>query len=1071
MSYSQQLVEQINDLFEADIIDRGKRLQQNNGVTSLHVEGSISACVNDLDEGGCNTFIQINAQAETLSVDGECSCEEEFNCAHVVATLLQYIDTESLTLPQSQQTVISAQQTVQNSQPDKQSDKQLHFVLSRPDNHLQLQLYVLSAERISPFIMPLSLSHPARFIQPADLLLLQMIQQQSRLSDGSIFALSHASESLMCGLIESTRCHWLDTTNPKLKAGRTIAGKWLWHQHIDGSQQLMIKPQDDVVVLPILPLRYLDQQRQCCGLIDSGLTAERNRQLFSLPTFQAQEIPSALESAELKKLLAHLPQPLQARDHLTRQHAPKAIVDISLSAKKSTQGRLLSMSAEISFEYPGGCVKHHDPTDFIGEFDKDTFIRWQRDTKQETALVNQWRELSWVVHDGAEQMHESWQLSHDLNGLFVARFIAFELPQLVRQGWRIQSDEAFPQVLTANEWLINTDFTEVRSHSQCRIRMMLSPPVNDSKSQPVNLLLAVSLALQSGWIDPSNLPINGQSLLSTEDQRLVIIDDRDLMRILDCLIELNARHALDEEGFLLLSRARLQAVQGLLQALTIKQGERDSLDTELEKVDSDSRQPEAFSDNQKNGLKAQLRPYQQQGVDWLHQLHQHRLGGLLADDMGLGKTLQILTFLWQCKCRGTLGKPVLILAPTSLLGNWKSEAQRFTPGLKLRVLHGPKRAQHFPHLDQVDLVITSYPLIIRDIQYLLKLDWKMLILDEAQAIKNADSRSAKAVREFNAGMNICLSGTPIENHLGELWALFDFMLPGLLGGKRQFKDWFQTPIQQHNNSSRQELLIQRIAAVMLRRDKQTVLPQLPPKIHQLCSIELTDEQRQIYQDIENQMRQRVRDSIQQRGIEASRMHILNALTRLRQVCCDPRLLPEMNLTSAQQSAKLNRLLEMLDEMLEQGRRVLLFSQFTSLLSLVETELKNRSIDYALLTGQTRKRDEQIKRFQQGEVALFLISLKAGGSGLNLTQADTVIHYDPWWNPAVENQATDRAHRIGQYRSVMVYKLIAADTIEQKIVEMQQDKQLLADNLLQGASQQTQNMSSSDLTTLLRLLEI
>jgi SNF2 family DNA or RNA helicase len=595
-----------------------------------------------------------------------------------------------------------------------------------------------------------------------------------------------------------------------------------------------------------------------------------------------------------------------------------------------------------------------------------------------------------------------------------------------------------------------------------------------SRQQPLNLLRAISLSLQRKWLQAAALADQsglGQSVLSAHENSLVIIDNQNLKLLLEELIELQGRHLVDREGYLELSRARLEAVKNLLQTLTIQLHDPSVLNDEAPLTRTESDLSELAQLTEKSGLNAQLRPYQQKGVEWLHRLHQHGLGGLLADDMGLGKTLQILSFLWQCKCRGQLNKPVLILVPTSLLGNWQAEAETFTPALSLQVLHGPKRAEHFPHLNRFDLIITSYPLLIRDLEVLLEVDWGILILDEAQAIKNDGSRSAKAVREFNVRMNICISGTPLENHLGELWALFDFMLPGLLGSKAQFKDWFKIPIQQQQNSRQQDLLLQRIAPVMLRRNKQTVLPQLPPKVHQLCTIPLSEEQQEIYQDIESQMRERVRESIQQRGVDGSRMHILNALTRLRQVCCDPRLLAETGSTGLLHSAKLSRLLDMLDEMLQQGRRILLFSQFTSMLTLVEKELKKKVVRYALLTGKTSDRQHQVVRFQQGEVDLFLISLKAGGSGLNLTRADTVIHYDPWWNPAIENQATDRAHRIGQYSSVMVYKLIAENTIEQKIVEMQQNKQLIADSLLEGASRHERQINSIDLKSLLQLLGV
>ena len=332
-----------------------------------------------------------------------------------------------------------------------------------------------------------------------------------------------------------------------------------------------------------------------------------------------------------------------------------------------------------------------------------------------------------------------------------------------------------------------------------------------------------------------------------------------------------------------------------------------------------------------------------------------------------------------------------------------------------------------------DLVLTTYPLLPRDQERLAEQSFHSLILDEAQTVKNPKSQAAAVVRALKADHRLCLTGTPMENHLGELWTQFDFLMPGFLGDQANFKRHWRTPIEQHRDRERHARLAQRIAPFMLRRRKQDVATELPPKTEIIKSVTLGEAQAQLYEGIRLAMEKRVRDAIAAQGLARSHITILDALLKLRQTCCDPRLLKLPAAARVKESAKLELLMDLLPEQLEEGRRILLFSQFTSMLALIETELDDRGIPYAKLTGQTRKRDEAIDAFRSGGVSLFLISLKAGGVGLNLTEADTVILYDPWWNPAVETQAADRAHRIGQDKPVFVYKLVTEQTVEERIL--------------------------------------
>ena len=461
------------------------------------------------------------------------------------------------------------------------------------------------------------------------------------------------------------------------------------------------------------------------------------------------------------------------------------------------------------------------------------------------------------------------------------------------------------------------------------------------------------------------------------------------------------------------------------------------------------------------GLNAELRPYQLQGLCWLQFLRTHSLGGILADDMGLGKTLQTLAHIQCEKEAGRLDRPVLILAPLSLMGNWRREAARFTPGLRVIVVHGQKRHRAAARMGGCDIVIAPYSLLQRDRAHWLQQAWHLVVLDEAQHIKNASSQAARVVAELNTRHRLCLSGTPMENHLGELWSLFNFLMPGFLGSAARFRALYRAPIEQQADNERLAQLRRRITPFMLRRTKHEVATDLPDKQEAVASVEFDDGQADLYESIRLSTEKTVRDALANKGLGSSQFEILEALVRLRQVCCDPRLLPNSSPGAAPGSAKLDWLMETLPRMLDEGRRVLLFSQFTGMLALIEEALAERGIRWVKLTGQSQNRDAIIDRFTSGEVPLFLISLKAGGTGLNLPQADTVIHYDPWWNPAVQEQATARAHRIGQTQPVLVYRLVAQGTIEERILALQERKAALADGLYSEATARGETLLSED----------
>jgi SNF2 family DNA or RNA helicase len=468
-------------------------------------------------------------------------------------------------------------------------------------------------------------------------------------------------------------------------------------------------------------------------------------------------------------------------------------------------------------------------------------------------------------------------------------------------------------------------------------------------------------------------------------------------------------------------------------------------------------------------LQATLRDYQREGVSWLQFLREHELGGILADDMGLGKTIQALTHILIEKQAGRLDRPALVIAPTSLFPNWLAETKRFAPSLRVLGLHGADRAEQFDQITDHDLVITTYPLLVRDAIF-VEMQWHLVILDEAHYIKNPAAKMAQAARGLQTRHRVCLTGTPMENHVGELWSLFEFLMPGLLHDQRNFARYFRNPIEKRNDTERRSLLSSRVTPFILRRTKDLVAGELPKKTEMLREIELAKDQRDLYETVRIAMDKRVRDEIAKKGMARSRIIVLDALLKLRQVCCDPRLVKVPSAKKVKHSAKLDALLEMVDSLLEEGRRILIFSQFTSMLALIESALEERRITYVKLTGATRDRRTPVEQFQALEVPIFLISLKAGGTGLNLTAADTVIHYDPWWNPAVERQATDRAHRLGQEKPVFVYKLVAKGSVEERILAIQERKGALAEALFDPEKTSKAEFSQDDIEALFRPLE-
>jgi len=467
-------------------------------------------------------------------------------------------------------------------------------------------------------------------------------------------------------------------------------------------------------------------------------------------------------------------------------------------------------------------------------------------------------------------------------------------------------------------------------------------------------------------------------------------------------------------------------------------------------------------------LESVLRPYQKEGAGWLLFLRQHGFGGILADEMGLGKTVQVLAHLRALK-ENSAGQrsPSLVVCPSSLVFNWEAEARKFTPELRVLAIHGAERHNLFAEIPSSDLVVTSYALLRRDAEHYRNVEFDTVTLDEAQHIKNRQTQNAQAVKSIRGHHRLILTGTPMENSVLDLWSLFDFLMPGYLGSAEDFRERYEIPIMRDRNAKVQARLSRRLRPFVLRRRKKDVAADLPERIEQVTFCELNPEQRTIYQQVLAAGRREVLDAVNAQGLVGSRMIVLTALLRLRQICCDLRLLKTDGVGAA--SGKVELFNELLEEVLDGGHRVLVFSQFTSMLSLLKQELSSQNIGFCYLDGSTTDRGRVVDQFQRdAALPVFLISLKAGGVGLNLTGADTVIHFDPWWNPAVEAQATDRAHRLGQKKVVTSYKLITRGTVEEKILNLQNRKRALTQGLLSGEESLTESLNWDEIRDLLEI---
>jgi superfamily II DNA or RNA helicase len=1038
----------------------------------------------------------ISQSANGLRIAGTCTCPVGRHCKHIAAVLIAAQRTQfNLPLdkfPSAQPNFAAA--TNLTPVPEK-LPPQIQLWLADFD-HEDEELteafppairnrvfYVLSADphslgvpllRIDPMTVNLrkdgrvgtvkryqlhQVQTPARYLRPSDRVILSRLER--RTGYASRLQPDDDPSDTLRRILQTGRARWASAEAPMaLSEAPERQGQVTWITRADASQQAILSLDEGLIGVRIPSPWYFDPQSGGMGPVSLDLprgvvnrllnapsippeaAAEVRAQLSRRMNTVAVPVPSELQPAE------RIQQPLRAHLRLINGTLPTNPSFGRGSGHAIGNGLYEVPLARLSFRYgPIELPRTRRPLPRLTVQD-GVIYEPVRDLAAEATVLKQLTDLGFgpvqdLVPVYYQHAHtDDFALRETGSSSTWLQIVTQEVPQLRAAGWTVEIDDDFPLQVVSSDTEIEAELTEgsgidwLELHLGVMVdgeRVDLVPALIQLIARPEATLLAEG---------PDDKPF----VLPLPDGRLLSLPMARIRPTLQALLELWALRGGDADqtsiGFSRLDATELANLEER-SGLIWRGG--DALRELGRTLAHAGGIPKA---NVPPSFLATLRPYQSQGVDWLQFLGSAGLGGILADDMGLGKTVQTLAHLMIEKHQGRLDRPSLIVCPTSLIPNWIAEAHRFAPELSVLTLHGAARKNRFKEIAKNDVVLSTYPLLARDHDILTGQEWHAVILDEAQSIKNPNAETTRLALRLKARQRVCLSGTPLQNHLGELWSLFDFLAPGFLGGQKSFKSVYRTPIEKHGDQERQALLNRRVRPFMLRRTKAEVITELPPKTEITEPVEMEAAQRSIYEAIRMAMHAKVQSAIAQKGLARSGIIILDALLKMRQACCDPRLLKLQAVGRAKAgSAKLDRLMDMLRIMLTEGRRILLFSQFTEMLALIERRLLDDGIDYVTLTGDTKDRAAPVNRFQSGDVPLFLISLKAGGVGLNLTAADTVIHYDPWWNPAVEDQATDRAHRIGQRKKVFVHRLVTLGTIEEKMEVLKEKKRTIVASVM------------------------
>ncbi|WEJ73988.1 DEAD/DEAH box helicase [Pseudomonas sp. PSE14] len=1070
-------------LFPAVTLVRGEAYAREHRASILRLaERSLEGLCRGSDNNRYRQRISFSRSGDTLNC--QCDCPVGFDCKHCVAVLLHLLDEQNAIPGNAPKPVPTARLSPVNSlspslhswlknapaalreQPATRApyDGPLLYRLTRNG-----RIFIHAALRSEsgqlqgyPRIASISLALGKGVTEQDQRILIRALGVPGVQPHASEVHLLGSDGAELLELILRNGQLFLELEDPssRLQLGAEMPARLAWHTRDDGC--FIVNWQTDANPKPQLltqlsPPWYVDRQALRAGPLRHGLPEPLASYLSSAPPVPPQE--ATLFGLQLKALAPQAPLPVPTEE---RRLDIQPVPHLLLSTVHEIYGDKEKHQACLVFAYgkelAHGPARSDQPLRYLED---GTFVVIERQPKAEQALRKTLQKLSlkklakYAAPYELENRYECYRPSDNAQWASIVQ----QLPSLRARGWVIEIATDFPfDFSEVEDWYVQID--EQPGHAWFDLELgIVVDGQQVSLLHPLLELIRKSPPVLRNGADDAEFPIRLEARRQADGKPLTVNLPVARVRAMLQLLQGLLLSSLQHDG----ARLRVPSTDaGLLTQLDelplCWQGGEHLLRL-ARRLRDYHQQPCSAPD----GLQAELRPYQLQGLAWMQALRELELGGILGDDMGLGKTLQVLAHLLTEKRAGRLDRPALVLMPTSLVANWQDEIARFAPELRVLTLHGSERHQHFDDLAQYDLLLSTYALLPRDIEALSAQPLHLVVFDEAQYLKNASSKSAQAAARLDARQRLCLTGTPLENHLGELWSLFNLVMPGWLGDARHFARLYRHPIEKAGDSQRLAHLNARIKPFLLRRRKDQVATELPPKSEITHRVELDERQRDLYETVRLAMDRKVREEIRRKGLASSQIVVLDALLKLRQVCCDPRLLQAD--VPAKHSGKLSALLEMLDELLAEGRRVLLFSQFTSMLELIQAQLQARNISYALLTGETRDRRAPVKEFQEGRVPLFLISLKAGGTGLNLTAADTVIHYDPWWNPAVEQQATDRAYRIGQDKPVFVYKLIARGTLEEKIQQLQARKAALAAGVLEDGKNTGLQLQESDIDAL------
>ena len=1056
--------------------ERGRSYFIKNQVVHLTIksEGALYVQLNASVKGSMDIPYKQNIRIiwrpdfSSAEIEGHCSCPMGYNCKHIAAVCLQYQNTGS-SVSVKEPNCLDWLDSFNEPVPEPRDTYQEFIVyVLKPSNsahELTVDFFITKDKKTGGFAkgrktnlnnLRYSYSY-TNYIQSQDVDCAKLLAISNTTTGQPVLTGAVGFLALM-KMLETGRLFWLDMDTTPLRQGAKRNLQFTWEQPEQDDFLLHVHVDPEASPLITDPPLYLDSVKGTIGEFNGyPLSGNQLKKLLAAPKIpgsQADEFSFRL-TVEYPHL--HLPPPktLKLTDVDNLSPSPRLLL-FGQQISSQHYGHFMT----VGFNYAEWTISTLDSEDYSVIKTDAGLVRIKRALETEQQALSQLLELGFEHAPVLEKdMKQPVLFSPAEKGVVDsaarwAHFLDSVRPELEQAGWLIEIDDSFLlNFQSAQNW--DAEISEGRNDwFEMRFNIEL-------EGQSLPLLPLIMPVLESYELE--NLPET--LIIPLGDHQYLNVASDKIRPFLAVLYELFTSSTLSRDGTLKMSRfnaASLAELEEHSYGLFSMRG-----GTELRALGQKLKNFTGIADVALPvNLQADLRHYQQQGLNWLQFLREYQFAGILADDMGLGKTIQTLAHLLLEKQSGRMTSPCLIIAPTSLMSNWRREAHRFTPELTVLTLQGTERKQHFDKINDYDLILTTYPLLSRDEETLLKHDYYYLILDEAQVIKNPLAKAAQIVRQLHSIHRLCLTGTPMENHLGELWAQFDFLMPGFLGDSPAFKRLYRTPIEIHGSAEQKSRLSRRVAPFMLRRTKQEVAKELPPKTEIIRTVPLYPKQAALYESIRLTMEKKVRDAIAEKGLSRSHITILDALLKLRQTCCDPRTLPLIQAQKVKESAKLDLLMDLLPEQLEEGRRILVFSQFTRMIALIEEKLKAQKIAYSKLTGQTRNRDEAVDLFKSGAVNVFLISLKAGGVGLNLTEADTVIIYDPWWNPAVESQAADRAHRIGQDKPVFVYKLITENTVEEKILAMQDRKRALAESIYKsGGKEASYKLTSDDLATL------